>query len=239
MKILANEPTRLTKIGEQVDANNPEVSRHLDRLKNANLVEKAPEGRYHLSPLGEVVLSIIPGLTLVAHQDSYFNDHDLSLLPSSFLTRLGELSNHEYSEGVLRNIQHSADVIKGAQEHLSIITKEVGTEAHCFIQEGLSEGVKVRVLIDEGFETPSCCLEPEFQNIIKFIPRNPVALILSEQRAALMFPNRKGKFDFTAGYSSEDSSFLKWCTDLFNELWEQSEVLNDQVVTVGNANECG
>lgn len=238
IKFLAEEPARLTRIGEYLHVNNPEVSRHLDRLKNAKLVEKAPEGRYHLSPLGEVVLSIVPTVTLVAHNDSYFNDHDLSSLPLSFLTRLGELSIHDLHEGVLRNIQNSGDVIKGAQKHLSIITKEVGTEAHCFIREGMSEGVNVRVLIDDGFETPSCCLEPEFQNTIRFIPRNPVALILSEQHAVLMFPNRNGKFDFTAGYTSEDPTFLKWCTDLFTELWEKGEHLTSLSQTAGNVKGC-
>jgi len=40
------KPERLTMIGEQADKNNPEVSRHLDRLKKSNLVDKDKDGYY-------------------------------------------------------------------------------------------------------------------------------------------------------------------------------------------------
>ncbi len=52
LRLITETPMRLTKIADRVSANNPETSRHLDRLRAAGLVEREPESAYLASPLG-------------------------------------------------------------------------------------------------------------------------------------------------------------------------------------------
>lgn len=230
LNALAHEPQRLTRIGELVDANNPEVSRHLDRLKNAGLVEKEPEGTYRLSPMGVVVLTILPGLSFVAHNADHLRDHDLSGLPPSFIARLGELASGRKEEGVFNSIQHGLDIARLAKEKILIFTREPNMEFRRIINERINEGVHFRMVVEKNFrflptdQVPSL---PEYRQNTRGVERIPIMFILSEDQAGIGFPDRKGVFHFSETLFSTDSAFKNWCEDLFEYLWSQSEALGE------------
>ncbi len=223
MKALAQTPHKLTKLGELVGANNPEVSRHLDRLKKAQLVSKDPEGFYSTTPYGSIILSFLPGLSFVASYPDYFLDHDLSKLPPQFLARLGELSNCNFGEGTIGNLDVSRKITSEARERLYMISREVPSDTEVFHSK-ISDGVELRVLIHES-ALPSGPEASQRQaaapHVLRITSSVPVIMVITESTAALMFPNRKGMFDFSAGFSSTDPAFRGWCEDLYHYLWEK------------------
>ncbi len=105
LRLITETHRRLTKIADRVSANNPETSRHLERLRAAGLAEREPESAYLASPLGHFVLSSLSGLDFLARHSDYFRDPDLSLLPGPFVGRLGELKACERAEGIAPTVR--------------------------------------------------------------------------------------------------------------------------------------
>lgn len=145
MQTIAEKPQRLTKIGEKVDANNPEVSRHLDRLRKSSLVEKDKDGFYYMTSFGKIIMSILPFLSFVTSHPDYFLDHDLSLLPTSFKMRLGELESCDLIEGTTVNIYRldqisrtsKARIYTVSNEYITKVTEEDFAECDQLLTEGL------------------------------------------------------------------------------------------------------
>jgi predicted transcriptional regulator len=186
-------------------------------------VEKDPEGFYFATPYGKLILSFLPGLSFVAKHPDYFMDHDLSLLPPGFLARLGELSNCNFGEGTISNLDVSRKITMEARERLYMISREVPADTGVYHSK-VSEGVELRVLLHEN-ALPS---GPEADrrratapHVLRITSTVPIIMVITENAAALMFPNRKGMFDFSAGFSSMDPSFRGWCEELYQYLWDQ------------------
>ncbi len=228
-KLLSERPLRLTKIGEHVDANNPEVSRHLDRLKNADLVDKNKDGYYHTTAFGELLISMIPGISFIARHPKFFLEHDLSLLPIQFRCRLGELETCEVVEGFTINFYRLDEMSKKSERRIYTVSKESVTE----MSEESMEEFK-NVLVEDFFLR---FMFPENQledvNLMKFVdnssdperffrvvPEAPLFLTICDDEAMISFLGENGKTDFSVSFYSKEPSVLRWCEDLLNYLWE-------------------
>jgi len=229
MQLLVDQPMRLTKIGEQVDANNPEVSRHLDRLKNANLVEKAPEGRYHLSAIGNLVMAMLPGLSFVADHVDLLEKYDMSGLPPSFITRLGDLTDCQLVEGFMGVTKSIIGIYEAMDQHYRISTHVIRVETIPMFRNKITDGFDIRFIIDESLQLSPDSLEQisSYRKNWRVIPKIPALFAFSEKSAFVMFPNTMGTYDFSFGFYSDDAVFRKWCEDLFEYLWEKGMNLSE------------
>jgi predicted transcriptional regulator len=232
LKLLVESPLRLTKIGEQVDANNPEVSRHLDRLKNAKIVAKNVDGYYTATTFGEVIFGLMPSISFVAAHPEFFIEHDLSLLPSGFLSRLGELSVCEVVEGFTINFYRLDEMSKKTRERIYTVSKESVTEIS---EENFAEFKNI--LADDfflRFMFPVSQLEdenlmnfveksPDPDRYFRVIPEAPLFLTICDDEAMIAFLDKKGKTDFSVSFYSKDPSVIRWCEDLLNTLYEMGK----------------
>jgi len=229
MKCLEEQPLRLTKIGEQVDANNPEVSRHLDRLKNADLVGKGSDGRYFLTDIGVILLILLPSFSFVAHHPEFIKKNDLTRIPPCFISRLGELVNGEQEVGLLNAVHHSFKIIRESEERLFIITNETNADYQKEIFGKIKAGIHIRTIIDTSFKfpTPRISIPEEItKRILRVYDQIPVVMIGNEKEAGVSFPIGEGKFNFFPRYST-DPAFIQWCNDLFEYLWIRGDFLYD------------
>jgi len=233
---LAEKPQRLTKIGEQVDANNPEVSRHLDRLKKSNLVDKDKDGYYHTTTFGKLTMSILPFLSFITKHPEFFLEHDLSYLPPEFLCRLGELESCEIVEGFTINFYRLDEMSRKAQKRIYTISKESVTE----MSEENMEDFK-KTLADDfflRFMFPTSQLEDE--NLMKFldgspdqdryhrvVPEAPLFCTICDDEAMIAFLGNNGKTDFSTSFYSKDPVVIKWCEDLLNHLWNNGKLTSE------------
>ncbi len=227
LRLVTETPMRLTKIADRVSANNPEVSRHLERLRAAGLVEREPKGPYLASPLGNFILSSLPGLDFLARHSDYFRDHDLSLLPEPFVGRLGELNACERAEGTYVGIERGLEIYGRSEEWFSSLASEYlpdSVEVVPDVREKLSQGVTFRTIVEPTFRMPPS-LEPTPQNRFRVVPKLPLGLGVSEKEAMIVFPDLKGRIDVSVAFSSDDERFLRWCEDLVEWLWNRGEGL--------------
>lgn len=86
---------RNSAIAKMLNISAQECLRHLARLLHVNLVESI--GRlYRIAPIGNLVLEgIFPPLKYLLKNQSFFTNHDLSILPPIFTRRLSEIADEE------------------------------------------------------------------------------------------------------------------------------------------------
>ena len=227
MKALAQEPLKLTKLGEVVGANNPEVSRHLDRLKKAGLVKKDPDGNYDVTATGKLVMAILPGLSFVADNAGWLEQHDVSGLPSSFITRLGNLSECRLVEGFMGVTGGIIGIYEAMNRHYRICTHIIRVETAPMFRDKIAEGFDIRFIIDESLQLSADVLEQisSYGEYWHVVPKIPALFAYSEKSAFVVFPNAVDSYDFSSGLYSEDAVFRQWCEELFEYLWSQGRPL--------------
>ncbi|MFX0052709.1 MAG: ArsR family transcriptional regulator, partial [Candidatus Hermodarchaeota archaeon] len=95
---LVNEGSQeLADIARDLELSKPEISRHLARMRELNLVEKGDK-IHHLTSLGEVILNLTSPITFLINKFDYFMNHKVDL-PFSFVRDIDSLMNSELLSG--------------------------------------------------------------------------------------------------------------------------------------------
>jgi len=235
LKLLVDKPLRLTKIGEKVDANNPEVSRHLDRLKTADLVSKNPDGYYSVTMFGRVIFGLLPAISFVSAHPEFFLEHDLSLLPPEFMTRLGDLESCEVVEGTTQNILKLDELYDTTKERIWSLSNE-----NIKLSDGDLDDMDD--VLDSGFDFQMILQESQLRekNMIqlvdrcashlndhfRIIPQVPFFCTIVDDQVVIAFLDMKRRVDFSVSFWSQDPKVVKWCEDLFTHLWNTGHTVD-------------
>jgi len=237
MRALAEEPLKLTKLGELVEANNPEVSRHLDRLKKALLVDKDPNGSYFITSFGNIIMSILPFLSFVTDHPRFFLEHDLSRLPPEFMCRLGELESCEMVEGMILNVYRLDEISKESKSRMYTVSNEfvskIKEEHFAAFDQALAGGFNFRYVLQES--------QLEDKNLMKIvdhsgstqdehfrvIPKVPLFCTICDDEVMIAFLDKTGKADFSVSFCSTDPGVTRWCEDLLDYLWDRGKLLSE------------
>jgi len=228
LRAIENEPQRMTRICELIEANSPEVSRHLERLKKAHLVSKEPEGAYRISPLGKMTLALLPGFTFIANNDVFFRDHDLTGIPPSFIANIGDLRSGVHEHGVFAAIKRGVKMTENAQEHIYFVTNESSHEFDAVLEEKHKLDLDIRYILDIGYPfttTPPRGWNPDIYKNLRIYDGIPAMIGGTENEASICFKSTRGECDFQSSFFSREKPFVQWVNDLFEHLWENSMTL--------------
>jgi predicted transcriptional regulator len=223
MKILrriAAEPGTLESVAQEVGASVEETRTSIDRLQNFRFLDKGADGNYRASPLGHLALSTLADMDFVAKHSDFFHDHELSLLPSNLVSRLGELAESKRIDGSVTNIQRAERVIKRSEGRVWVVTNEVMLDVVPVIREKISEGTDFRIVIDQTFKPPES-FEATIPELWRTVPKIPAMTVVTGNEAMLFFPNNRLEPDTSKAFASEDPNFMKWCEDLVDYLWNE------------------
>ncbi len=224
LRTITNQPEPVENIAPKVDISVEETNVHLDSLHGAGLVDKEPNGKFRLRPFGQLILSLLIDFHFVATYSEDFRNLDLSLLPISFVERLGELKESERMEGTVSNIQNAEKVFGRAENSISVIANEVMLNAVPIVLEKISQGADFRFIIDETFKPPDN-YKASVPQLWRRIWKIPVATVVTDKEAVFFFLDRKLKVDYSVGFASTEPAFMKWCEDLVNHLWGQGDLV--------------
>ena len=227
IRTLQNESLTVTALSKELDLTTQETSRHLSRLGEIGLSVKNPDGTHSLTGYGELSLKQMTGFKFISSHNNYFQDHDLSLLPTEFVSRIGELENSRYVDDVMVIFHLIDQMIRDAEEYVWRITDRYIITIIPAWSEALERGVKGRLIEPEDIVIP-----PEFDRgpviresllnnsfSLQTMENVPLFMSLSEKQVAgICFPNNDGRIDYR-GFVSEDPTVLKWATDLYECLW--------------------
>ena len=93
---LSKQDGKMREIGRKLELTTTEAFRQLQRLSDALLVQKKPEGTYSITEYGLLVLQFSAFFEFIHIRRQYFSTHNVRRLPYQFLNRIGELSQAEF-----------------------------------------------------------------------------------------------------------------------------------------------
>jgi predicted transcriptional regulator len=219
---LQKQRMKLSHISKKLDMTVTEASRHLQRLSEAKLIQKDVDGSYGLSPFGTLTLSLLLGLNFVSENRQYFLEHDVSYLPSEFISRIGELSASSLgTRDIMTGFRLAEIMLQEASEYIWILSDQVLTSGVPIIGEKVKSGVEFRFIFPENLVPPPG-VKPVPGTQRRNLSRVEEIILMTDKEAWFGFPDLNGKIDY-ALFIGKDPRFHKWCRDLFQYRWEQAK----------------
>lgn len=206
---------KMNELVKELDLTTTETFRQLQRLTEASLAKKQPEGTYTITEYGKLILQMTLPLAFLQKNKEYFLAHDVSILPRQFIMRLDELSNAKLLSGMVESTTKISAMIGSAKQYMWAISPEPLMQQLDVISKDVPQGCEYRVLSPQ--------LPKKLANLENRTFLNPpIIMAITEKQAAVCFRLIGGKVDY-ANFFGEDAIFLGWAKDLFIYYWNRVE----------------
>jgi predicted transcriptional regulator len=240
--LLSKKPLRVMEIAKHQKFTTQEISRNLARLNEVGLTYKDVEGFYHLSPLGELTITLLREFEFISKHKSYFINHRVNHLPPEFLKSLSELSGSHETKSLMDFLHYMDTIINESKEFVNLLVDQYPLMVIGSMINAIKRGVRVSIIeSSEATAGPSMDFvsleDSEAISRVGFMPhveqrttkRVDEFIILSESKCAIAFPTRDGKFDYI-GFVSSDEKSMRWCSRLFQYSWENVGKGTEEIV---------
>ena len=216
-------------MGRKLELTDTEAFRQLQRLCEASLIEKKPDGTYTLTNYGRLMLELSPTLEFVFRQKKYFLDHDIWKLPRPLIARLGDLSGADLKTELAENVNRLEEMTMSSEEYVCSMTDQNISSLSHAMAERLQKGVKFRSIIHEKMiGTPLVQLTSGKNVERRVLPDIPGILVMTEKEACVSLFLFDGKTDYAAFFGN-DPKFLRWTSDLFLYCWDRGTPLRPSI----------
>jgi predicted transcriptional regulator len=216
-----------------------EVHRNINRLQDAGLIEKDPDGVFSLTTFGNTIIKQIPTFNYLSKYKEYFSEHILGELPIKFIMRLGALDKCEHIKGIVAILERWKDIYRQADQYICEIVPQVPID---LIEPAVTR-VKEKA-VKYSYVFPKNVIIPKGRKeLLKKFGHNElltkgaierrmvesvqVAVILNERQASVLFPTQKGETDMNMMFFSHDPVFHEWCIDYFRYRWYGSDMFDE------------
>ena len=216
---------KMREIARKLELTTTETFRQIQRLSDALLVQKKPEGTYAITEYGLLILQFSAFLEFIHKHRQYFATHNVRRLPYQFLNRIGELSQAEFSSDVMGNINAAERIAREAEKYMWGSGGEQPLNIRAALQEGISKGVSYKFLFPKQF-TPKEPTIPGLAKVaeIRSMEDLPFNLAMNEKEAGISFQFVDGRVDYVS-FIGKDPVFLNWVKELFLYYWEKGNRL--------------
>jgi predicted transcriptional regulator len=220
LRELQTKNYKMQELARKLDLTDTEAFRQLQRLGEALLIQKQPDGAYSITQYGKLLIQFSHSFEFAFKFRQCLLTRDIWRVPIQFINRLGELSEGTLNTDSLEMVNNVELLISNSKKYLWIIGERplsfLGTKISAQVQEGLT----IRLVFDESnrkfFENI-----PEVKGIFekRVIPIMPATMVLNEKFAGVNLLSIDGRTD-NAVFYGKDPAFLRWATDLFLYYWE-------------------
>ncbi|MGY5854918.1 MAG: ArsR family transcriptional regulator [Candidatus Thorarchaeota archaeon] len=219
LKELRSSMLKTQDIARKMDVTPTEAVRQLQRLSDAGLIQRQPDGTYLISPFGKLVLQLSSSIEFISHHQDYFSNHDIFQLPIQLVNRIGEVSNANLVMDTIENLNTGQRIMMDATEFAyGIAEGHIPELMGPIMDKKIREGFQIKMLIPTSMLTKNK-LPPNVE--IRGLSEIPLGMVLTESAAVVTFRLVNGKFGY-AGFSGTNPMFLDWVRDLFLYYWEEA-----------------
>jgi len=210
---------RMNELARKLDLTPTEVFRQLQRLAEASVVQKLPDGTYEITNYGKLTLQLLPSLEFTFRNKAYFLNHDVLQLPYQFVNRMGELSSCELRMDSIENVNRSVQDFKKAEKYAWVMGEKALESYGPAMSELVSKGINFRFLLSDGLlpkynSVPGEALYVESRTLTNI----PCIIFCTEKNAGVCLRSTDGRMDY-ASFVSKDQKFINWARDLFLHYW--------------------
>jgi predicted transcriptional regulator len=226
LRKLMEKDWKMNEVARKLDLTTTETFRQLQRLNEALLVQKRPEGTYAITQYGKLVLQLSASFEFVSKHKEYFSTHDIWQLPYQFLNRIGELSRSSLVMDTMTGMKMAEKMFREAEEYTWGMREGNTVVAMVPVfNEQIRKGVKFRDLFPESDLLNYRAWSEKLKNVEGrglAVSNIPATIMLTEREAVVCFRFTGGRMDF-AGFFGTELKFLNWVKDLFLFYWEQAK----------------
>lgn len=220
LKLLSEGSQTLAEIAKNLDLSKPEISRHLARMRELNLVEKGD--KYHkLTSLGEVFLNLTSPIEFLLDKYDYFMNHKIDL-PFSLVRDIDCLIHSELISGTGYFMSKMEEIREDTANEVRMMvdqpfpggSEQVGTALFIVPSYAKSENLSLEFLRKSSkyFE-------------FRTLPIISLTLgIIDRKFGFLFFPERiTGKIDYNHAFYVTDQMGLDFLLRLWDHFWDKSD----------------
>jgi predicted transcriptional regulator len=213
----------MTVLANKLALTTTEASRQLQRLTDALLTQKQPDGTYSITDYGRLILHLSSNLGFVHRHKEYFLTHDVWGLPEQFLPRLGELSGSRLSMDVMENVNTIGRIAREAKQYIWMGGVEQPLFVDQLLEKPIVNDVEGRLLLLQRFVPKVQSAQWVAQGFeCRAVDDLAVNILMTEKEAGLSFLFVGGRADY-AGFVGRDPKFIAFVRDLFLHYWERSK----------------
>jgi predicted transcriptional regulator len=213
----------MQELARKLDLTDTEAFRQLQRLSEAQLINKQPDSTYIITEYGKLILQFSHSFEFAFKFKQCLLTRNVWRIPDEFINRLGELSNATLSTNAIEMVNSAEQLVMGTEKYLWMIGERPLSFLGAKVTEMMQKGIAVRFLFDEScrkfYENV-----PDVRGVIekRVIPAIPAILIINEKFAGINILSIDGRAD-NAIFYGKDPRILKWANDLFLHFWEQGK----------------
>lgn len=222
---LQKSSLRLNEIAKRFDLAATEALRQVHRLTEAGLLEKTTDGRFRATALSSLVLDTVSPIDAITKFREFFVDHDLSVLPVEFRSRLADLMDCTLLHGTVQVFEAVTRQLADAKKTIDA-TIEIGYDPVLEVMRRRSEeGLRVRWMSQDSAmpavlkSLRSSGRKPE----IRCVPRLPWHIYLTDLSAAIGFRHLDETMSYEVAFSGDSASCMRWAADLFDRGWNEAK----------------
>ena len=236
---LSQTKSKLSELSKDLGITMQEVHRNINRLQDAGLIEKDPNGIFSLTTFGNTITKQIPTFDFLSQYKDYFSEHTLGEIPMKFVQRIGALNDCELVRGIVAILELWKEIYRESERYILEIIPQVPLDLiepilvsvrdratrlfyifpdDVIIPKGRSELLR-RLRFDEVYKTGRIGR--------RMVDKVQVAVVLNEKKASVLFPSQKGETDMNMMFFSPDSIFHEWCLDYFRYRWYGSDIFDE------------
>ncbi len=221
---LKKQALKTNDVARRIDLTPTESLRQLQRLSDAKLIQRQPDGSYNLTLYCKLIMQLSPAFKFVYKNKEYFLSHDIWKLPYEFINRIGELSNANLETDVADTINRAERMIRQAERFVWTLHDKGLDAMGPIMLERYSSGVKsFKFMFAEKLlassDRPSRG-RPEVEE--RTLPEIPAIIVCTEKESTVCLLSAQGRADYT-GFFGKDSMFRKWTNDLFLHFWNNGK----------------
>ena len=222
---ISKQDGKMREVARKLDLTTTETFRQFQRLTDALLVQKKPEGTYSITEYGLLVLQFSAFFDFIHKHRQYFSTHNIRRLPYQFLNRIGELSQADFSSDVMGNINAAERIAREAEKYYWGGAIEQPLDIRAALLENIPKGVTYKFLFPKRF-IPKEPTMPGLAKVaeIRSMEDLPFNVVMNEKEAGISFQFTDGRVDYVS-FVGKDPVFLSWVKDLFLYYWDKGNRL--------------
>lgn len=217
---LLNNPLKLNDISQKFTVSKSEISRHLSRLIEINIVTKdSINHSYILTPLGEAYISLSEPVKFILDQNEFFENHFIDL-PSNLYRMIDNLYQAELILGsgdVLTSIQ---TILENTESNVQILLDQ---KFPLSLKKQIKTGnyIVSKDIIEKGMDYAKKVYEQVNARIYNAINHN---MVISDRKIGMIcFPGLNHKADINYCFKVSDKIGL----DYLQNIWDYYSEISD------------
>jgi predicted transcriptional regulator len=229
---LSKEPLRLNQLAKKLDLTIQDAHRNADKLAGSLIIQKNADATLSLTEYGRLMAKQIQYFEFLYRYKQFFEDHIIQNVPEKFVQRIGALQNSQLITSVTEVLEKLKKIESNTKKALKIMVSQAWSAEGKILINLTKNDVIVHTLIGKNTIFPDEIIDTIIKNLDKlsskenFVQRQidsvDVAVYITDDSCAVMFPNKKGQIDMNSMFLSEDDSFREWCNDIFEYYWSRS-----------------